>query len=80
VGKGKFVGRDPVVNAKGAETVPSFRTCLMRYVVLGSIPATRKLVLSPGTIGSGAVLFQDRVGPSWLYWTYIELPVEGGAL
>ena len=38
----------------------------MRYVVLGSMPATRKLVLSPGTMGSGAVLLQDWLGPSGL--------------
>ena len=62
VGKVKFVGRLPVVNARGAEAVPSFRTSLMRYVVLGSMPATMKLVLSPGTMGSGAVSCQDRVG------------------
>ncbi len=80
VGKVKFVGRLPVVNARGAEIVPSFRTCLMRYVVLGSMPATMKLVLCPGTMGSGAVLCQDRLGPCWLNWTYIELPAEGGAL
>ena len=66
VGKVKFAGRDPVVNVKGAETVPSFRTYLMRYVVLGSMPATRKLVLSPGTMGSGAVIFQDWSEPSRL--------------
>ena len=52
----------------------------MRYVVLGSMPATMKLVLSPGTIGSGAVFCQDGLGPSWANWTYIELPAEGGAL
>ena len=52
----------------------------MRYVVLGSMPATRKLVLSPGTMGSGAVNCQDWLEPSGLNWTYIELPEEGGAL
>ena len=34
----------------------------MRYVVSGSMPATMKLVLSPGTMGSWEVLVQDRVG------------------
>ena len=52
----------------------------MRYVVLGSMPATMKLVLSPGTMGSGAVVVQDGVEPSGLNSTYIELPAEGGAL
>ena len=36
----------------------------MRYVVLGSMPATMKLVLSPGTMGSGEVSCQDGVGPT----------------
>src|SRR4051795_6064419 len=79
-GKVKFVGRLPVVNSSAAEVVPSFRTCLMRYVVLGSMPATMKLVLSPGTMGCSAVLLQDGLEPSWANWTYIELPEEGGAL
>jgi len=80
LGNAKFEGRLPVVNARGAETVPSFRTSLIRYVVLGSMPATRKLVLFPGTMGNGAVLVQDGLGPRGLNWTYIELPGEGGAL
>ena len=52
----------------------------MRYVVSGSMPATRKLVLSPGTMGSGAVELQDWLEPSGLNSTCIELPGEGGAL
>ena len=44
------------------------------------MPATMKLVLSPGTMGSGEVFCQDRVGPCWANWTYIEAPGEGGAL
>ena len=52
----------------------------MRYVVSGSMPATRKLVLSPGTMGCGAVVLQDWLEPSGLNSTYIELPEEGGAL
>ena len=50
----------------------------MRYVVSGSMPATMKLVLSPGTMGCVAVL-QDGEEPS-ANWTYIEVPGEGGAL
>jgi hypothetical protein len=80
VGNVTFVGRAPVVKVRGAEVVPSSRTCLMRYVVLGSRPATRKLVLSPGTMGSGAVLSQDGLGPGGLNSTVIVLPAEGGAL
>jgi hypothetical protein len=80
VGKVKFVGKLPVVNARGAEVAPSFTTSLMMYVVFGSKPATRKLVLSPGTMGSGVVSCHDGFGPSWLNWTYIELPEPGGAL
>jgi hypothetical protein len=80
VGKVKFDGKFPVVNARGAEVVPSFRTSLMRYVVLGSMPATMKLVLFPGAMGCWAVLVQVGLGPSGLNWTYIEVPAEGGAL
>src|SRR3954464_74427 len=74
------MGRDPAVNARGAETDPSFRTCLIRYVVLGSMPATRKLVLFPGTMGCSAVELHDWLEPSGLNSTCIELPAEGGAL
>jgi hypothetical protein len=81
VGKVKFVGRLPVVNVSGVEVVPSLRTSLIRYVVLGSKPATMKLVLVPGTIASEEVFSQvGAAGVSRLYWTYIELPEEGGAL
>jgi hypothetical protein len=80
VGKVKFVGRVPVVNVREVEVVPSLRTYLMRYVVLGSMPVTRKLVLSPGTIDPGEVLSHVGLDTSGLYWTYIELPEEGGAL
>ena len=52
----------------------------MRYVVSGSRPATRKLVLSPGTTGSGAVARHDRFGSGRLNSTCIEPPEEGGAL
>src|SRR5580704_8341200 len=44
------------------------------------MPATMKLVLSPGTMGSGEVFCHDRFGPCLANWTYIEAPVEGGAL
>jgi hypothetical protein len=44
------------------------------------MPATRKLVLSPGTMGSGAVEVHVGFGPAGLYSTYIVLPGEGGAL
>jgi hypothetical protein len=80
VGKVKFIGRSPVVNARVAEIVPSSRTCLMRYVVSGSMPATMKLVLSPGTMDCVAVRSQDSEEPIWANWTYIEVPGEGGAL
>ena len=80
VGNVIVVGSDPVVNVSGAEVVPSFRTYLMRYVVSGSMPATMKLVLSPGTMGSGAVLLQDRAEPCLANSTYIEVPGDGGAV
>jgi hypothetical protein len=80
LGKLRVVGRLPVVNVRAADVVPSPRTCLMRYVVLGSMPATRKFVLSPGTTGCETVLRQAGAATSGLYWTYIEVPAEGGAL
>jgi hypothetical protein len=80
VGNVKLVGKLPVVNARGAEVVPSFTTSLMMYVVFGSRPATRKFVLSPGTMGSWVVSCHDGFGPDWLNWTYIEVPEQGGAL
>ena len=80
LGKVRFVGRGPVLNANGAEVVPLFRTCLMRYVVLGNIPATRKLVLSPGTTGSAAVELQGWLVPAGWNSTCIERAEEGGAV
>jgi hypothetical protein len=80
VGKVKFDGRFPVLYAKEVETAPLLRTSLMRYVVLGNMPATMKLVLFPGTIGSWEVSVQVGTGLSGLNWTYIEVPEEGGAL
>ena len=52
----------------------------MRYVVLGRIPATKTLVLSPGTMGSSAVEVQDWSEPCGWNSTCIELPEEGGTL
>jgi hypothetical protein len=68
------------LNVNGAETVPSFRACLIRYVVSGSIPATNKFVLSPGTMGRSAVELHGWLEPSGLNSTCIELPGEDGAL
>jgi hypothetical protein len=48
--------------------------------VSGNIPATRKLVLSPGTTGKWAVDLQGWPEPSGWNSTYIELPEDGGAL
>jgi hypothetical protein len=79
MGNVRFAGKAPVLNVNGAEVVPSFRTCLIRYVVSGSIPATRMLVLFPGTMGAGLVLRQDGLGLMGANWTYNELPAEGGA-
>jgi hypothetical protein len=80
VGKVKFAGSGPVLNVSGAEVVPSFRTCLMRYGVSGRMPATRTLVLSPGTMGCSAVELQGWSEPSGRNSTCIEPPGEGGAL
>jgi hypothetical protein len=37
-------------------------------------------VLSPATIDCEEVLSQDGLGTFGLYWTYMELPEQGGAL
>src|SRR3954469_6805965 len=80
VGNLRLAGMLPVVNARGVETVPLSRTCLISYVVFGSMPATMKLVLCPGTMGIETVLRQVREGACWANSTCIDAPVEGGAL
>src|SRR6266849_6781909 len=71
----------PVVKSKGAEVVPSLNTCRIWYVVLGSIPATKKFVLSPGTTASVLVSRQDGLSPAWLNWTNtVPASKDGGTL
>src|SRR5438034_1754490 len=71
---------DPVVKSSGAEPVLSLSTSRISYVVLGSMPATKKLVLFPGTTGSVLVFLQDGEAPATLNWTNTEPAEEGGAL
>jgi hypothetical protein len=60
--------------------VPSLRTSRISYVVLGSIPATKKFVLFPGATGRVLVFLQDGESPAILNWTN-SVPAEvGGAL
>src|SRR5947208_6633324 len=80
VGNGNVEGRAPVVNSRGAEPVPSLRTSRISYVVLGSMPATKKFVLFPGTTGSVLVFLQDGESLATLNWTNTEPADEGGAL
>src|SRR5260370_6040370 len=80
VGNVNVEGRAPVVKSCGAEPVPSLRTSRISYVVLGSMPATKKLVLFPGTTGSVLVFLQDGESPATLNWTNTEPAEEGGAL
>src|ERR1700680_1626056 len=79
-GNASVVGRLPVVNSKGAEPVPSLRTSRISYVVLGSMPATKKFVLFPGTTGSVLVFRQDGESPATLNWTNSVRAEDGGAL
>src|SRR5437660_43296 len=79
-GKVKFAGIAPVVKSRGAEPVPSLRTSRISYVVLGSMPATKKFVLFPGTAGSVLVFLQDGESLATLNWTNTEPAEEGGAL
>src|SRR3954468_696379 len=73
-------GIAPVVKNCGAEPVPSLRTSRISYVVLGSMPATKKFVLFPGTTGSVLVFLQDGESPATLNCTNTEPAEEGGAL
>ena len=52
----------------------------MRYVVSGRIPATRTLVLSPGTMGSSAVELQGWSEPCGLELDVHRTAGGGGAL
>src|SRR5207302_3114260 len=80
VGKVNVEGRAPVVKSRGAEPVPSLRTSRISYVVLGSMPATKKFVLFPGTTGCALVFLQDGESPATLNWTNTKPAEEGGAL
>src|SRR6478609_5156506 len=80
VGNGNVAGSAPVVNSRGTEPVPSLRTSRISYVVLGSMPATKKFVLFPGTTGSVLVFLQDGESPATRNWTNTEPADEGGAL
>src|SRR5262249_50293816 len=76
----KVGGRAPVVERKGAEPVPSPNTCRISYVVLGSIPATMMLVLSPGTTARMSVFRQAGSVPATANWTKTVSADEGGTL
>src|SRR5689334_11660086 len=80
VGNGNVAGSAPVVKSRGVEPVPSPRTSRISYVVLGSMPATKKFVLFPGTTGSVLVFLQDGESPATLNWTNSVRAEEGGAL
>src|SRR5262249_13566425 len=69
-----------VVKNRGAEPVPSLSTSRISYVVLGSMPATKRFVLFPGTTGSGSVFRQDGWSPATANWTKTVLAEEGGTL
>src|SRR5437588_12509044 len=79
-GKVNVEDRAPVVKSRGAEPVPSLRTSRISYVVLGSMPATKKFVLFPGATGSVLVFLQDGESPATLNWTNSVRAEEGGAL
>src|SRR5258707_8529112 len=70
----------PVVKSSGAEPVPSLRTSRISYVVLGSMPATKKFVLFPGTTGSVLVFLQTEESPATRNWTNSDCAEEAGAL
>src|SRR4051812_38540869 len=65
----RFVGSPPVVKSWGDEPVPSLSTCRISYVVLGSMPATKKFVLFPGTTARASVFRQAGWSPATENWT-----------
>src|SRR6266852_2257887 len=79
-GKVRVEGSGPVVKSRGSEPVPSLSTSRISYAVLGSMPATKKFVLFPGTTGSGLVFRQDGESPATLNWTNTVAADEGGTL
>lgn len=64
VGKVKVEGNAPVVNTTGSEPVPSLNTCRIWYVVFGSMPATKKLVLVPAVTARASVFRQAGSSPA----------------
>src|SRR5207247_9989254 len=60
--------------------VPEPRTARISQGGLGSMPATKKFVLLPGTTGSVLVFLQDGESPATLNWTNTEPAEVGGAL
>src|SRR5262245_47774160 len=76
----KVAGTLPVVKSRGAEPVPSLKTCRIWYVVFGSIPATKKLVLVPGTTGRMSVFRHAGWSPATANWTKTVSADEGGTL
>src|SRR5262245_53050271 len=76
----KVAGMLPVVKSRGAEPVPSLKTWRIWYVVFGSMPATRKLVLLPGTTARASVFRHAGRSPATANWTKTVAADEGGTL
>src|SRR5262249_49530435 len=64
----------------GSDPVPSLNTCRISYVVLGSMPATKKLVLFPGTMVRMSVFRHAGWSPATANWTKTVAADEGGTL
>src|SRR5262249_42148632 len=79
-GKLNVVGRLPVVKSRGAEPVPSLNTCRIWYVVLASMPATKKLALFPGSTARVAVFRHAGWSPAAANCTNTVAAEDGGTL
>src|SRR4051812_28951783 len=75
-----FAGRLPVVKSTGAEPVPSLNTCRIWYVVFGSMPATKTLVLLFRSTARVSVFRHDGFGPATANWMKTVSADEGGML
>src|SRR5262245_43058626 len=76
----KLAGMLPVVKNRGSEPVPSLKTCRISYVVLGSMPAMKTLVLFPGTMARKSVFRHAGCSPATANCTNTVFAEEGGTL
>src|SRR4051812_29454116 len=77
---GRFGRVPPVMKSTGGGPVPSLKTCRISEVVLGSIPAMKPFVLSPGTTARVSVFRQAGWSPATANWMNTDSAEDGGTL